>query len=67
MPKLRSSNIDAAEYDAETGTLSVTFRSGATYTYLGVDEALYQDLLTSESPGSYLARHIKDRHEYTKS
>ena len=60
MKPVRSSNVAAVGY--EDGTLYVEFLSGATYAYEGVDEAAYQDMLTASSPGSYLNRHIKDRH-----
>lgn len=66
MPAVRSSNINSVEYNEELRELSVTFRSGATYTYGGVDEAAYQDLLTNPSPGSYFARHIKDKYPTRK-
>lgn len=62
MPELKSSNLQSAEYDPTTSELVVTFRSGASYAYSGVDQAAYDDLLTATSPGKYLARWIKGRH-----
>jgi hypothetical protein len=66
MPQLRSSNLNSAEYDAETKALTITFKSGSTYTYSGVDEDTYAGLLTAASPGKYFASEIKDSFTYTK-
>lgn len=63
MPKLRSSNLDDAEYEPETQELVIKFKSGASYVYSGVDQTTYDDLLTATSPGQYFARWIKGRHE----
>ena len=64
MPALRSSNLASADWQATdlegTGPLFVTFKSGSTYRYEGVDEATYQGLLAAPSAGSYFASVIKD-------
>jgi hypothetical protein len=66
MPALRSSNLASCDYSAETRTLSVTFKSGSTYSYADVDEATYQGLLSAASPGRYFAENIKDTFSFTK-
>ena len=66
MPALRSSNLAAAEYDAETQTLEITFKSGAVYTYASVDEGTYDDLLAAASPGKFFAEKIRDVFTYSK-
>ena len=66
MTPVRSSNIAEAGYDEESDTMTVTFRNGSTYTYSGVGKTAFDDLLTSPSPGSYLNRWIKNRHETTR-
>jgi hypothetical protein len=66
MPALRSSNLASAEYDAEAQSLTITFRSGSTYTYSGVDEGTYEGLLSASSPGKYFADQIKDTFSWTK-
>lgn len=63
MVPVRSSNVESAGYDEESQTLTVTFRSGHTYAYSGVGQSTYDDLLASNSPGSYLNRWLKGRHE----
>ncbi len=61
MPALVSSNLAFADYDVETRDLAITFHSGKTYSYSGVDQVTYDDLIASNSPGSYFARQIKGR------
>jgi hypothetical protein len=62
MPELRSSNLASAEYDEATRELTITFKSGASYAYSGVDRTTYDDLLTASSPGRYFAEYIKGKH-----
>jgi hypothetical protein len=66
MPTLRSSNIASADYDPDTQTLTIMFKSGGTYTYADVDEGVYTGLLAAPSPGRYFADRIKDVFTYTK-
>jgi KTSC domain-containing protein len=66
MPALKSSNLASAEYDAETQSLTITFKSGATYTYSDVSETIYEGLLSAASPGSYFASNIRDAYSFTK-
>ncbi len=66
MPALRSSNLASADYSPETRTLSVTFKSGSTYSYADVDEATYQGLLSAASAGKYFAENIRDTFTSTK-
>lgn len=62
MQPVSSSNVQSVGWDKDTRTLYVTFQSGQTYAYEGVDEVAYQDLLGSNSPGKYLNQWIKPRH-----
>jgi hypothetical protein len=48
------------------GALTITFKSGSTYRYDGVDEATYSGLLAAGSPGSYFAAVIKDGYPFTR-
>lgn len=63
---LNSSNLASAQYDAERRVLVVTFRSGGTYEYAGVDADTANSLFSSASPGEYFARQIKSRFSYLK-
>jgi hypothetical protein len=67
MPTLRSSNLASADYDEETRTLTVTFKSGSVYTYNDADEGTYLGLLSAASPGAYFAANIKDRFSFSKA
>lgn len=60
--ELKSSNLASADYEPDTMELVVTFRSGASYAYSGVDQIVYDDLLAANSPGSYFAKWIKGRY-----
>lgn len=66
MPMLRSSNLLSADYDAQTQTLTISFRSGGTYAYRGVDPETYQGLLGAPSAGSYFAAVIKDGYPFQR-
>jgi hypothetical protein len=59
MPDLVSSNISSADYNDETGEMSVTFRSGQTYT-ARVPKETYEALLASPSPGSFYHRNLRN-------
>jgi KTSC domain len=60
--ELNSSAIAFAEYDDETETLSITFRSGQTYDLNGVPEDIAQGLFDSSSPGTYWHTVLKDNY-----
>jgi hypothetical protein len=59
MTPVRSTNVAAVGFDEDTQELIVEFASGASYAYGGQSEATLQDLLNSNSPGSYVARHLR--------
>jgi hypothetical protein len=66
MPALRSSNLAAADYDAQNDLLTITFKSGSVYRYEGVDQATYDGLLSAGSAGQYFAAVIKDGYPFTR-
>ncbi len=57
---VRSSNVARVGYDDEAGELMVEFLSGAVYAYPNQGRASYEDLSTNPSPGSYVARWLKN-------
>ena len=62
-----SSNIEAIGYDPEARELHVRFlKSGDTYVYSDVDQAVFDELMQAESKGSYLNRRIKGNYQYRK-
>lgn len=66
MPDLKSSNLASANYEAETQSLTITFKGSGTYTYADVPETVYMGLLAASSPGGYFAENIKDKYTFTR-
>lgn len=57
-----SSYVESADYDTETGDLTVTFvRNGDSYTYPHVPAATWQALQSATSPGRYLREELTGR------
>lgn len=62
-----SSNINSVGYDPETQTLEVEFYTGVIYQYSPVTEEAKNQMLSSESIGSYFAKNIKNNKEITQT
>ena len=60
----RSSNLLSADYDQETGSLTIQFQSGDEYTYANVPPETYRGLTLAGSAGQFFHRHIRDRFSY---
>jgi hypothetical protein len=56
-----SSNVVSVGFDE--GTLEVEFNSGI-YCYYDVPEHIFEELLASDSKGSYLHRNVKNSYSY---
>lgn len=56
---LSSSVLAAYEYDEKTRVLTLTFRSGRTYSYPGVPQEVVTHLANSASPGRTFNEEIK--------
>lgn len=63
MIPLSSSNLSAYEYEEETQTLRITFKSGRTYTYANVPASVAGGLGTASSPGGYFNATIKNQYQ----
>jgi hypothetical protein len=61
-----SSNVSAVAYDTPTKTLCVKFGSGGIYTYKGVANEIYVDLVHAESVGKYLNSVVKPNYPYER-
>ena len=59
MTSVDSSNISAIGYDPATQELQVEFKNGTTYSYQGVTEGQYQELLNAPSVGRYFMANIR--------
>ena len=64
---VESSVVASLGYDDESQTLFVRFHgSGSSYLYEGVNQATLDELIESDSIGSYVNRVIKPRHKGRK-
>lgn len=54
-----SSNVSQVGYDADLNELTIVFHSGGVYTYLGVPNDTFLNLLAAPSIGSYVHNIIK--------
>ena len=63
--EVKSSNLKSIGYDAETKTLVVVFKNGASYSYEEVSAKNFCLLLFSESIGKFFNKVIKP-HKFTK-
>ena len=66
MPALKSSNIAEADYDADRQEMTIRFKSGALYSYSGVDQGTFDALLSADSPGAFFAANVRDKFSFTK-
>lgn len=67
MHGVTSSQIKEIGHDPKTNTLAVRFKHGGTlYHYAGVTAEKFKQFKESESLGSFLGKHIKGTHEFTK-
>ena len=64
MTPVTSSQI--AEVGYENGTLAVKFKGGATYTYAGVPQATFDEMLKAKSVGTFFGKTIRGKFEYKK-
>ncbi len=63
---VQSSEIALVGYDSRKELLEIVFRRGGVYRYRGVPETVHQELLKSESLGTYFSENIKETFHYVK-
>lgn len=61
-----SSNIASIGYDQKTQTLEVEFLKSGVYQYFDVPQAVYEEFISAESKGKYLANKIKGNYRYAR-
>ena len=66
MIRVSSSNLWAVDYNPQTQTLTIQFRSGHIYEYYNVAQNVFEALLAASSKGKYHHRYIKDRYPYRR-
>lgn len=59
MTPVKSSNIEAVGYNAETKTLTVQFKGGGTFKYGDVPENVHAAMMVADSVGKYFHKHIR--------
>jgi lysyl-tRNA synthetase class 2 len=59
-----SSVLRSVDYDPEARTLDVTFTNGKNYTYFGVPDWKYDELITAKSAGQYFNENIRDQYAF---
>jgi hypothetical protein len=60
LKKVNSSMVYAIGYDSKSKALEVIFTSGKAWVYEEVPKKVYQELLKSESVGSYMRENVID-------
>ena len=53
-------------YDAKQKILEVVFNSGDRYQYLEVPASVYEELMSADSVGQYMRKHIIDHYDYRR-
>jgi hypothetical protein len=61
-----SEMLIAAGYDRRSRILQVIFRTGETYRYKGVPSTEYDRLMSADSKGKYMHRHIIGHYDYER-
>ena len=61
-----SEMLIAAGYDEKSHTLQVVFRTGERYRYKNVPSSEYDGLMSAESKGQYMHKHIIGRYDYER-
>ena len=61
-----SEMLIAAGYDRRSRILQVIFRTGETYRYKGVPSSRYEGLMSADSKGKYMHRHIIGHYDYER-
>jgi len=63
---VKSSNVQEVGYDTASQKMHVQFKGGSVYEYFGVPAAKHAALMASDSPGGYLAQHIRGLHKFQR-
>ena len=62
-----SKQVADAQYDPDEQKLVISYRSGGTYTYHGVDESKANEFSQAKSAGGFLHNFVKGQHTFTKN
>ena len=63
---VKSSSLLSIGFDREARVLEIEFRSGASYRYLAVPPAVFEEMKTSASKGRYFAQFVRGKYEFQR-
>jgi hypothetical protein len=67
MPAIKSTCLSSADYDPQAETLTLTFKKdGSVYTYHGVSQAEYANLMNAGSKGGEFNADIRNDYPYER-
>ncbi len=58
---VRSTSVRSIGFDPECNVLEVEFHNRRVYQFFGVPRSVYESLMTAESKGRYVSKHIVPR------
>lgn len=61
-----STSVRQICFDEEKSELEVSFRDKHTYVYYNVPASVFQEILSAESVGRYVAKNITKKYKYSK-
>jgi hypothetical protein len=61
-----SEMLEYVGYDAKQKILEVVFNSGDRYQYLNVPATVYEELMSADSIGQYMHKHIIGHYDYRR-
>ncbi len=64
--QVRSSDLRAVGYEAQSMTLEIQFNSGGIYQYFGVPVSVFHALMGAGSKGKYFHHFIKDAYAFRR-
>ena len=66
MKEVESSNIHSIGYNKDFEQLRIIFTNGGLYQYKGIKPEVYEEMMKSESVGSYFSKNIRNKCECVK-
>ncbi len=63
---VESSNIESIGYEPDNQTLEIEFLNGSLYQYFDIPQHIYEEMMSADSQGKYLAQNIKGVYRYSK-
>lgn len=63
---VKSRMILGVRYDKHTREMDVVFRTGEKYRYKKVPQSMFEGLMSAESIGQYMHKHIIDHYDYER-